>query len=295
MRMERLIGSYAKPPGRGVARCLLAVALATVLGLSAAVPVFAEGGGSFQPQVVGGRPVPSGDYPFVASLGDVRYGSTAYRRHFCGGSLIDPNSVLTAAHCVKGTPNQPLRVVVGRTALSSGQGETRRVSRISIHPRYNGFTTLTYDAAVLTLENPVRNIAPIRPAGIGQNALENTGRLVMIAGWGNTIKQPANGSNGGNYPDRMRKARVPIVSDARARDAYGPRYVGALMVAAGREGKDACDGDSGGPMFGTIAGRRYQVGITSFGRGCGARGYPGAYTEVNAFAVRRFIANAAGL
>ena len=80
----------------------------------------------------------------------------------------------------------------------------------------------------------MRNIAPIRPARIGQNALENPGRLVMIAGWGNTIKQPANGSN---YPDRMRKARVPIVSDARARDAYGPRYVGALMVAAGREGR----------------------------------------------------------
>lgn len=293
--MERLVGLHANPPRRGVERCLLALVLAMVLGLSVAVPVFADGGGDIRPQVVGGKPVPEGEYRSVASLGDVRSGSTAYRRHFCGGSLLDRNSVLTAAHCVRGTPKQLLRVTVGRTVLSSGRGQTRRVSRISIHPRYNGFTSLTYDAAVLTLKRPVRNIAPIRPAGIAQNRLEKPGRLARVAGWGNTIKQPPNGNNGGNYPDRMREARVPIVSDARARDVYGPRYVGALMVAAGRGGKDACDGDSGGPMFATLAGKRYQIGITSFGRGCGARGNPGAYTEVNAVAIRRFIVRAAGL
>ena len=59
--------------------------------------------------------------------------------------------------------------------------------------------------------------------------------------------------------------------------------------------KEACDGDSGGPMFATLAGKRYQVGITSFGRGCGARGYPGVYTEVSAGAIRTFVVHAAGL
>jgi secreted trypsin-like serine protease len=93
----------------------------------------------------------------------------------------------------------------------------------------------------------------------------------------------------------MRAARVPIVSDARARDAYGPSYVGALMVAAGREDKDTCSGDSGGPMFARQSDKRYQIGITSFGRGCGVRGYPGVYTEVNARGIRGFIVNAAGL
>ena len=133
--------------------------------------------------------------------------------------------------------------------LSSGRGQTRRVARISVHPRFNGFTTLTYDAAVLTLKTPVRGIAPIKPAGAAQDPLERPGHLARMAGWGNTVKQPPSGNNGGNYPDRMRAARVPVVSDARAKNVYGPRYVGALMVAAGKGGKDACYGDSGGPMF----------------------------------------------
>jgi secreted trypsin-like serine protease len=274
------------------ARYLLVVGLAVVLGLSVALPVFAAGG--IEPQVVGGEPVPNGDYPFVASLGDVTDGATAYGRHFCGASLIDRNSVLTAAHCVQGTPKWPLRVTLGRTVLSSDGGQTRRVSRIVIHPRFNGVGN-GYDAAVLTLNNPVGGIPAIRLSGTSQDALENPGRLATVAGWGNTIKQPPRGENGTNYPDRMRVARVPIVSDARAKDVYGRSYIGALMVAAGKEGKDTCSGDSGGPMFARQDDKRYQIGITSFGSGCAARGYPGVYTEVNARAVRTFIVNAAGL
>jgi secreted trypsin-like serine protease len=292
--MRGLAGLGAIRLGRGGARYVLVVVFGLMLGLSVAAPVFAADGG-IRPQVVGGAPVPNGDYPFVASLGDARHGATAYRRHYCGGSLIDRNSVLTAAHCVRGTPRRPLRVVVGRTVLSGGGGQARRVARIAIHPRFDGFPTLRYDAAVLTLRSPVRGIAPIGLSGAAQNPLERPGRLATIAGWGNTIKQPPRGTNGGSYPDRMRVARVPIVSDATARRAYGPVYVGALMVAAGKKGKDACYGDSGGPVFARRAGKRYQIGITSFGKGCATRRYPGAYTEVNARPIRRFIVKAAGL
>ena len=291
--MRRVVGSSTNRPRRSAARRVLAVVFGLMFGLAVAAPVFAADG-EIQPQVVGGTPVPNGDFPFVASLGDVRSGATAYRRHFCGASLIDRDSVLTAAHCVRGTPKWPLRVVVGRTVLSDGGGQARRVARISIHPKFNGFTSLTYDAAVLTLKNPVKSIAPIRLSGAAQNSLERPGRLVTIAGWGNTIKQPPRGSNGDSYPDRMRVARVPIVSDLKARRAYGPVYVGALMVAAGKVGKDACNGDSGGPMFARMAGKRYQIGITSFGKGCATRGYPGSFTEVNVRSIRRFIVNAAG-
>jgi secreted trypsin-like serine protease len=292
--MKRPVGWSANQLRRRTIRYVVAVVFGLMLGLSVVVPVFAADGG-IQPRVVGGEPVPNGDYPFVASLGDVKDGTTAYRRHFCGASLIDRNSVLTAAHCVKGTQKQPLRVTVGRTVLSGSGGQTRSVSRIVIHPRYNGATSSKYDAAVLTLNNPVGGIPAIRIAGASQDALENPGRSATVAGWGDTIKQPPSGNNGSRYPDRMRAARVPIVSDARARDVYGRSYVGALMVAAGREGKDTCSGDSGGPMFARQGDKRYQIGITSFGRGCAARGYPGVYTEVNARAIRPFIVNAAGL
>jgi secreted trypsin-like serine protease len=288
--MRRLVRWSADQSRWNHARNVVTVVLGLMLSLSVAVPVFAA-----QPRVVGGEPVPNGDYPFVASLGDARFGATAYGRHFCGASLIDRNSVLTAAHCVQGTPKRPLRVTVGRTVQSGSGGATRRVSRIAIHPRFNGVSNVRYDAAVLTLNNPVGGIPAIRLAGVSQNALENPGRLATVAGWGNTIKQPAGGNNGSRYPDRMRVASVPIVSDARARDVYGPSFVGRLMVAAGREGKDTCSGDSGGPMFSRQNDKRYQIGITSFGTGCGARGYPGVYTEVNAHAVKTFILNAAGL
>jgi secreted trypsin-like serine protease len=271
----------------------LVVVFGLIMGMMVTVPVLAADR-QLQPRVVGGEPVPNGDYPFVASLGDARYGGTAYRRHYCGASLIDSDSVLTAAHCVQDTPKWPLRVAVGKTLLSGAGGQTRRVSKIAIHPRFDGVRDVKYDAAVLTLTSPVQGIPPLGIAGAPQDTLEEPGRLATVAGWGNTIAQPPRGDNGSNYPDRMRVARVPIVSDARARDVYGTSFVGVLMVAAGKEGKDTCTGDSGGPMFATQADKRYQIGITSFGKGCATQKYPGVYTEVNASAIRTFIINAAG-
>jgi secreted trypsin-like serine protease len=290
--MSEPVGWGAKQPRRSTAPRLLVVLLGLIGGRT--VPMLAAEG-ELQPRVVGGEPVPNGDFPFVASLGDIRYGGTAYLRHFCGASLIDSDSVLTAAHCVQGTPKWPLRIVVGRTALSGDEGQTRRVSRKVIHPRFDRVRDAKYDAAVLTLNSPVRGIPSPGLAGPAQDALEEPGRLATVAGWGDTIKQPPRGDNGSRYPDRMHVARVPIVSDAKAREVYGPSFVGALMVAAGKEGMDTCTGDSGGPMFATQDGKRYQVGITSFGRGCATQKYPGVYTEVNARPVRAFIANAAGL
>lgn len=274
-------------------RYLFVLVVAVALSFGVAMPVFAAVEGDIQTRIVGGTEVPDGKYAFVASVGDARFGSTAYDRHFCGGSLIDRNSVLTAAHCVQGSLPQPLRVTVGRTVLTSSQGQMRGVSHIAIHPRYRGITNQAYDAAVLTLNSPVTGIAPIKLAGAAQDSLERPGRRATIAGWGNTIKQPPGGNNRSNYPNRMREARVPIVSDATARSVYGSQYVARLMVAAGREGKDTCAGDSGGPMFASLSTGRYQIGITSFGAGCGARGYPGVYSEVNASAIRTFVVNAA--
>jgi secreted trypsin-like serine protease len=292
--MSKPFGWVAEQSRRGTARRLLVVVLRLILGMMLTVPVLAADR-ELHPQVVGGEPVPNGDFPFVASLGDSRYGGTAYQRHFCGASLIDSDSVLTAAHCVQGTPKWPLRVVVGRTVLSDHGSQTRRVSRKVIHPGFDGVRDVKYDAAVLTLNSPVQGVPAIGLAGPAQDALEKPGSLATVAGWGNTIKQPPRGDNGSNYPDRMRAARVPIVSDARARDVYGSSFVGALMVGAGKEGKDTCSGDSGGPMFAVQAGKRYQIGITSFGEGCATQKYPGVYTEVNARAIRTFVVNAAGL
>jgi secreted trypsin-like serine protease len=267
-------------------------------------------------EVVGGSAVPDGKYPFMASL----RANPVFGGHFCGGTLIDRDSVLTAGHCAElffgNTTDQDnlsfraVRIVVGTTVLSSGQGQVRRIaslSDISIHPRLNLGRNAAYDVAVIDLARPVRGIRPIELAAVGSDAHEEPGRRATVAGWGSTLAAPPDDPEPPvQYPDRMREARVPIVSDqqcARAYNAPGippePRvFFPELMVCAGAEGVDACFGDSGGPMFVTADGgsgqmRHRQIGVTSFGLGCAAEGFPGVYTEVSAPSIGRFIRSAA--
>src|SRR5215212_10600145 len=103
---------------------------------------------SVSPMIVGGTAVPNGKYPFMAALLDKSRPGDAFDEQFCGGTLIDKDSVLTAAHCLLKPKPDKLEVVVGRTALNQNRGQLRSVSRRFIHPRYNGNG---YDAAVLKL------------------------------------------------------------------------------------------------------------------------------------------------
>jgi secreted trypsin-like serine protease len=93
----------------------------------------------------------------------------------------------------------------------------------------------------------------------------------------------------------MQEAEVPVVSDTEAKRDYDSDYAPALMLAPGEEGWDTCQGDSGCPTFvqKSTTGRFFQIGITSFGKGCGARKYPGVYTEANSEDIRPFIFRAA--
>jgi secreted trypsin-like serine protease len=261
-----------------------AVMLAMVLWVGAAPPTaFA---------IVGGTAVPDAKYPFVAALLDERRGGNALNQQFCGGTLIDSDSVLTAAHCVKSIFPTNLSVVVGRTQLSTNQGQLREVTRMYIPDGYNFNQASKNDVAVLTLKSPVTGITPVRLPPSTDNWYEQQGKLQTIAGWGTTM-------SGGTSPDRMQEVKVPVVSDADAAKP-GSGFVPDLMISAGEKGKDTCQGDSGGPLFASYKslGKRppgttpppnppYQYGITAFGKGCGVE--PGTYTEVNAPSIREFI------
>jgi secreted trypsin-like serine protease len=278
---------------------LLLAAMGIALVLACAVALAADEP-DYQAQIVGGTAVSKGEYPFMVSLQERKPGQPPAKEHFCGGTLIDRNSVLTAAHCAlyikREIPLPKLRIVVGPTVLNSDQGKARKIkslSDISIHPRYQRGSRFAYDAAVIKLNRPV-SLDPIKLATVEQNWSEKPGRKAHIAGWGNKIKQtPPLDLQQDRFPNRIRQAKVPLVSDARAQDAYGSSYVRSLMVAAGKAGKGACHGDSGGPLWATTPQGRRQIGITSFGVGCGARGYPAAYAEVNASSIRNFIIGAA--
>jgi secreted trypsin-like serine protease len=261
-------------------RLLLTGAMLAVVSLVGAAPPAAFA-------VVGGTAVPDGKYPFVAALLDTRRPGSVYNQRFCGGTLIDPDSVLTAAHCVDSIFLSNLNVVVGRTQLSSNQGQLRQVYRAYIPDGYNTSGPSKNDVAVLTLSSPVTGITPIRLPLSTDNWYEQPGKVQTVVGWGATM------SGSTARPDRMQEAKVPIVSDEEGAK-LSSNFVPELMIAAGETGKDTCQGDSGGPLFASYKGLGsapgsgpYQYGITAFGQGCGVN--PGTYTEVNAPSIRDFI------
>jgi secreted trypsin-like serine protease len=188
-------------------------------------------------------------------------------------------------------------VVVGRTVLTSTQGQKRRVAAISIHPRWDP-VTFSFDAAVVHLASPINGIRPIMLVTPGVDALKRPGTLATVTGWGNTIQQPAGPGGGGvNYPDRMREAQVPITSRAECQTVYtnAGAPIDATMLCAGRTNLDTCQGDSGGPLFFKATGGGFiQAGITSWGIGCGATGFPGVYTRLSNRGVGNFILSVTG-
>lgn len=262
-------------------------ALAAPAVNGAATEMTAEDEPDVHTDIVGGEPVPGGKYPFVAALRDTRRSGGAFGELFCGGTLVDQNSVLTAAHCVGGKPTRALKVTIGRADLRTNAGQTRGVSRVVYHPDVYCPNVCRYDVAVLQLSSPISGITPVKLPTVSENSYEEPGRSLTVAGYG--VKE------GGGRVSRMREAEVPVKADSTAKDAYGSWYRPAIMVAAGREGKDSCQGDSGGPLFERTDSGTYQVGITSFGKGCGRRGYPGVSAEVNASEIRPFIVAASAL
>jgi hypothetical protein len=145
--------------------------------------------GGVTTKIVGGTAVPNGKYMFQAALLAQSFGTNDFERQYCGGSLITPFEVLTAAHCVELVGDEPgqlpisdLRVVVGRTVLTSTQGQKRRVAAISIHPRWDP-VTFSSDA-VVHLASPINGIRPIMLVTPGVDALERPGTLATVTGWG---------------------------------------------------------------------------------------------------------------
>lgn len=247
----------------GAALGLVAVSVGTA---HAATPTDRERPGV---RIIGGVHKPNGSYPFMAALlykgkGDPR------DRHFCGGSLLAAEVVMTAAHCVDDVTSKQMEVIVGRTVLSDKkQGHLRNVRKITIHPRYDG----DYDFALLELDKPVDGIAPVNLPTKGTDALIRPGAKATVAGWGDIDNEvPV-------HPDRLRAVDVPIVSHIECKASY-PGYNKKIHMCAGVEGKDACGGDSGGPLFRKLPGRKgvYQIGIVAYGDGCAGQGAPGVYT-----------------
>ena len=216
-------------------------------------------------EVVRGLAVPDGKYPFVTAIGTVN-SAGGLQRQFCGGSLIAPSYVLTAAHCVAGARAEQIAVVVGQTAFGTAQGEARTVAAIAIHPGFSQ-RTLTNDVAVLQLNAPVLSITPASLVRSGDSTFDFGGSGLTLVGWGNTARSSVHHA-ATRYPDRLKEAPISVVDDASCTKKW--RKIGfkkkvsmslLLCTTARRFGS----GDSGSPLFSTVGGTYVQVSLVSGG------------------------------
>lgn len=222
--------------------------------------------------IVNGRRARIQQVPWTVSLQDAE-------GHFCGGSLIAPDLVLTAAHCLEGYSSDEVTVLAGATFSNRTQGQRRDATALVTHRRYN--RNPAFDIALVEVDRPFRENRRVQVIDLAVGADVAAASTATVAGWGDlseTDDRPVN---------RLRSAVVPLVDDATCQSqmqAEGEFIRMASELCAGGTGTDSCYGDSGGPLVITGQdGSKKLAGVVSWGIECGGA-TPGVYAEVPAFA-----------
>lgn len=277
---------------RSVLTALVTVALAlgaTGLPAASATPTIvaapAQASASNAPDfsaIIGGGSASITDSPWQVGLLSGR--GSSYDYQFCGGSIINPEWVLTAAHCLADHSGY-LGIFAGGDDLEES-GHEYAADAWYVHP---GWTATNNDIALVHLA------APLPLDGVTMAAIELPYRLnqetpwpaagaeVLVTGWGEQ-----SGFGVGDYPTLLNSATLEVVSGPTT-DACGEYsatewdYLTELCVGAPNAVADTCQGDSGGPYAIDVAGTWTLAGVTSWGYGCATVGYPGMAARVTSF------------
>lgn len=238
-------------------------------------------------RIIGGSETTISTAPWMAQL---HFKDSTGAGYFCGGAVIAPTKVLTAAHCVKGIKwYETGTVVVGTDQLPTKNadgsmnyhgGQRVGAYRQWNHPSYSPYT-LDADVAVLTLTSAV-SVKPLPIAQPTDGALYQAGLDGKVYGWGRTSSTNPNSAS-----QTLKVADADIVSDTNCAAAYPDGFIKGHMLCAGAAptGSDetsetTCNGDSGGPLV--VSGR--LVGIVSWGdENCSAEGKYGVYAKVSTY------------
>ncbi len=230
-----------------------------------------QSAGVVQPKIIGGEETTIEENPFMVAL------TSPDGFQFCGGTIVGPHKVLTAAHCTVDSQPADIVVVSGRTSLSQDEGESANVTNIWVNPSFDQ-GTMVNDSSVLTLDKDLtaEGLSIATPADADLYA---AGANSTVLGWGT--------DESGSTSDILKKVDVPVTADADCTASYNEQFDPNTMVCAGlaEGGKDSCQGDSGGPLVGLAAdGTRKVIGIVSWGQGCAEPKFYGVYGRVAAMA-----------
>ncbi|XP_040211908.1 serine protease 27-like isoform X1 [Rana temporaria] len=233
-------------------------------------------------RIVGGTDALDGEWPWQVAIIDIE----GNLRYTCGGSLISPEWVMTAAHCI----NKPIqesnyKVYLGLYRLGEVSSHTvvANVRNIIVN---NNFTSDgdPGDIALVQLATPVNYTQYIMPICLPSSTTTfPCGTECWVTGWGTR-------SSGGSLIQGgvLQEVMVPLIDRNMCQAMYNnggsTESIQYDQICAGYKdgGKDSCQGDSGGPLVCKVQGVWYEVGIVSWGDGCADKYFPGVYTLVMA-------------
>ncbi|KAM9268899.1 chymotrypsin-like protease CTRL-1 [Cariama cristata] len=224
----------------------------------------------YSERIINGQDAVSGSWPWQVSL-QSRWGS-----HFCGGSLINENWVVTAAHC-EFNPYSHV-VVLGEYDHNSNTESTqvKTVARAITHPSWDPYN-INNDIALLKLSSPAqlgRRVSPVCLAPA--NVALPTNLQCVTTGWGRT------NTNSQALAARLQQVTLPLISQSECMQHWGNRITNAMLCAGG-VGASSCHGDSGGPLVYQDGNIWTLIGIVSWGNSnCNVR-VPAVYTRVSQF------------